>query len=152
MSSLLNWFERNNKAVSAISAAVTAILALAAIIGIKVQIDGAAKIQREQSARDIYREYLNLSVQKPEFAAPDYCAIAKTNQVAAYQAYVDYLLYTGEQVLSVDADWAATIDDALKPHAAYLCDTDENAYPDPDVHALVEKLLANACATVKPCI
>ena len=28
---MLNWFERNNKAVSAISAAVTAILALAAI-------------------------------------------------------------------------------------------------------------------------
>jgi hypothetical protein len=148
---LLNWFERNNKAVSAISAAVTAILALAAIIGIKVQIDGAAKIQQEQSARDIYREYLNLSVQKPEFAAPDFCAIAKSNQVAAYQAYVDYLLYTGEQVMSVDADWAATIDDALKPHAAYLCDADENAYPDPEVHALVEKLQDRECAKIKPC-
>ena len=148
---MLAWFERNNKAVSAISAVVTALLALAAIIGVKVQIDGAARIQQEQSARDIYREYLNLSVQKPEFAAPDYCAIAKTNQMAAYQAYVDYVLYTGEQVMSVDADWAPTIDDALTPHAAYLCDADDNAYPDPDVHALVEKLRASECAKVKPC-
>lgn len=149
---MLSWFERNNKAVSAISAVVTAFLALAAIIGVKVQIDGAARIQREQSARDIYREYLNLSVQKPEFAAPDYCALAKSNQFAAYQAYVDYLLYTGEQVMSVDADWAATIDDALTPHAAYLCDTKDAAYPDQDVQALVEKLQANACAAVKPCL
>ena len=148
---MLAWFERNNKAVSAISAVLTVILALAAIIGVKVQIDGAARIQQEQSARDIYREYLNLSVQKPEFAAPDFCAIAKSNQLAAYQAYVDYLLYTGEQVMSVDPDWAPTIDDALAPHAAYLCDAHDNAYPDPDVHALVEKLRQSACAKVKPC-
>lgn len=149
---MLAWFERNNKAISAISAVVTAFLALAALIGIKVQIDGAARIQQEQSARDIYREYLNLSVQKPEFAAPDYCAIAKSNQLAAYQAYVDYLLYTGEQVLSVDPDWNETIDASLKPHAAYLCDADEGeSYPDTDIEALVEKLRSSECAKVKPC-
>lgn len=149
---MLGWFERNNKAISAISAVVTALLALAALIGVKVQIDGAARIQQEQSARDIYREYLNLSVQKPEFAAPDYCALAKSNQFPAYQAYVDYLLYTGEQVLSVDPDWSETIDASLKPHAAYLCDTEnEESYPDTDVEALVEKLRASECAKVKPC-
>jgi hypothetical protein len=149
---MLGWFERNNKSISAISAVVTVVLALAALIGIKVQINGAAHIQREQSARDIYREYLNLSVQKPKFAAPDYCTIAKSNQLAAYQAYVDYLLYTGEQVLSVDPDWNETIDSALKPHAAYLCDTEEGEpYPDSDVEALVAKLRASECAKVKPC-
>lgn len=147
---MLKWFERNSQAVTAISAVVTAILALAAIIGVKVQIDGAARIQQEQSARDIYREYLNLSVQKPEFAAPDYCMIARSNQLAAYQAYVDYLLYTGEQVLSVDPDWSETIDSALKPHAAYLCDHVET-YPDAAVEVLVDRLRATECAKVTPC-
>lgn len=147
---MLGWIERNNKSISAISAVLTAVLALAALIGIKVQIDGAARIQQEQSARDIYREYLNLSVQKSEFAAPDYCTIAKSNQLAAYQAYVDYLLYTGEQVLSVDPDWNETIDSALKPHAAYLCDESET-YPDADVEVLVGRLRAKECAKITPC-
>jgi hypothetical protein len=148
---VLDWFERNHKAISAISAGLTALLAFAALIGVKVQIDGAARIQQEQSARDIYREYLNLSVQKPEFAAPDYCVISKTNQLAAYQAYVDYLLYTGEQVLSVDPDWEETIDASLKPHAAYLCEAENEYYPDSDVEALVTKLRTAECAKVTPC-
>lgn len=149
---MLAWLEKNEKPVKALMAIITALLALAALVGIKVQIDGAARIQREQSARDIYREYLNLSIQKPEFAAPDFCAIAKTNQLPAYQAYVDYLLYTGEQVLSVDAGWTETIDVSLKPHAAYLCDVDEDeTYPDSDVKALVDRLRASECAKVKPC-
>ena len=149
---MLAWFERNNKAVTAISGVLTAILALGAIVGVKVQIDGTARIQREQSARDIYREFLSLSVQKPEFAVPDYCVLSKSSQFAAYQAYVDYLLYTGEQVLSVDSDWSATIDEALKPHALYLCDIEEGeTYPDTDVEALVNKLRVAECAKAKPC-
>lgn len=149
---MFDWFGRHHQAISAISAFFTAILALAALVGVKLQIDGAERIQSEQSARDIYREYLNLSVQKPEFAAPDYCAIAKSGQLAAYQAYVDYLLYTGEQVLSVNPDWSETIDAALKPHAAYLCDSGaDEPDPDPAVNALVIKLRAGQCAQVTPC-
>lgn len=149
---MLGWFERHNKSVSAISALATAFLALAGLIGIKVQIDGAAKIQREQSARDIYREYLNLSVQKPEFAAPDYCSLVKSHQLPAYEAYVDYLLYTGEQVISVDPEWRETVEEALVPHAAYLCDAENvTNHPDPDVNALVIKLRTAQCQKITIC-
>ena len=149
---MLGWFDRHSQALSALSAVITAALAIAAIIGVKVQIDGAARIQREQSARDIYREYLNLSVQKPEFAAPDHCALEKSPQFPAYRAYVDYLLFTGEQVLSVDADWAETIHAALEPHAAYLCAIDaRDAYADEDVEALIRSVRATQCERITPC-
>ena len=149
---MLGWFDRHSQAITAISAVVTAVLALAAIIGVKVQIDGAARIQREQSARDIYREYLNLSVQKPEFAAPDHCALEKSPQFAAYRAYVDYLLFTGEQVLSVDPDWAGTIHAALEPHAALLCSIDPaEAYADADVEALISDIRVSQCERIRPC-
>ena len=69
------WLERNAKALQAVAAIVTAFAALAALIGIKVQIDANMKQQQVQSARDIYREFLNLSISKPEFAQPDYCTI-----------------------------------------------------------------------------
>lgn len=149
---MLAWLENHEKPIKALMAITTALLTIAALIGIKVQLDGAARIQREQSARDIYREYLNLSVQKPEFAAPDYCALVTSNQFAAYQAYVDYLLYTGEQVLSVDPAWGPTIDNALEAHAAYFCAAEEDgAYPDADVQALVTKLQEAKCVKVKSC-
>lgn len=149
---MLGWFEKHSQAISAISAALTALLAFAAIIGVKVQIDGAARIQQEQSARDIYREFLNLSVQKPEFAAPDHCAIARSPQAAAYHAFVDYLLYTGEQAIAADPSWTATIEDALEPHAAYLCELDNTeTTPDPDIAALVARIRHTRCAAVSPC-
>lgn len=149
---MLGWFEKHYKPISAIAALLTAFLALAALIGVKVQIDGAARIQREQSARDIYREFLSLSVQKPEFAAPDFCSLANSSQLPAYEAYVDYLLYTGEQVLSVDPEWQETIEVALAPHAAFLCDPkNTNNHPDPDVNALVIKLNAAQCQNIAPC-
>ncbi len=149
---MLGWFERHATSISALSAALTAVLALAALIGVKIQIDGSARIQREQSARDIYREYLNLSVQKPEFAAPDYCAIAGSAQFASYQAYVDYLLYTGEQALSVDPQWQATIVDALGAHAAYLCDPETGDFQDDEeIAALVKSVRDRQCANVVAC-
>ncbi len=149
---MLGWFERNSQAISAIAAVVTALLALAAIIGVKVQIDGAARIQQEQSARDIYREFLSLSVQKPEFAAPDYCAIKQSPQLPAYRAFFDYLLFTGEQVLSVDPEWTGTITTALEPHAPLFCDAaNEETYADADVEALVQDLRSSQCARINPC-
>ncbi|MFZ1680236.1 MAG: hypothetical protein WAT70_04390 [Rhizobiaceae bacterium] len=149
---MLGWFERHATAVSALSAALTAVLALAALIGVKIQIDGAARIQREQSARDIYREYLNLSVQNPDFAAPDHCALARTPRFAAYQAYVDYLLYTGEQVMSVDPTWHATIVDAMRPHAAFLCDPENgDIHPDEEIAALVQSVRDSECAKIISC-
>jgi hypothetical protein len=62
------------------------------LIGIKVQIDANARQQQEQSARDIYREFLNLSISKPEFADPDYCAIKGRSNAGAYENYVEYML------------------------------------------------------------
>jgi hypothetical protein len=144
--SLVDWFDKHGNAVQGIAAIATALIALSALIGVKVQIDAAAKTQQEQSARDIYREFLNLSITKPEFSEPDYCAIKGSPQEAAYKNYVDYLLYTSEQMLSVSPDWERTLSEHLEAHEQYLCSVSSwSGYPE-NVEAMVTKVKGKMCA------
>lgn len=147
----MEFFNRNAAAIQAISALLTLLLAVAALIGVKMQIDAAEQIQKAQSARDIYREFLSVSISKPEFARPDYCAIAGTAQEAAYENFVDYMLYTAEQTISVDATWHDTFVSALADHSLYLCSVkDTSDYAD-TVTDVLRDVQAKHCANVKPC-
>ncbi len=47
------WLEQHAKALQALGVIVTMLAVVAALIGIKVQIDASARQAREQSARDI---------------------------------------------------------------------------------------------------
>lgn len=151
-SSLVGWFDRHTPVVQGVAAIITAMIALSALVGVKLQIDAAARNQQEQSARDIYREYLNLSISRPEFSEPDYCAIKGSPQEAAYKNYVDYLLYTAEQMLSVSPEWESALSQHLGAHEEYLCSvSDWSSFPD-TVEKMVSKLKIKACTkTVTTC-
>lgn len=143
---LLAWLDAHGNALQGIGSIITVLLAAGALIGVKVQIDAAARIQQEQSARDIYREFLNLSISKPEFADPDYCAIKDSRQAAAYENYVEYLLYTSEQMLAVLPEWEPALIAHLTTHDAYICGAaDWSGYTEP-VQQLVAGIKAKSCA------
>ncbi|MGI3187258.1 hypothetical protein [Nioella aestuarii] len=99
----MGWFRRNTAVVEAGAAAVTALVAVAALVGVKLQLDAADEIQRAQSARDAYRAPLALAVAHPGLAdPPDACALMGSQNGASYAAFVDHLLYSAEQMLTVD--------------------------------------------------
>jgi hypothetical protein len=143
----VSWFNKNDNIVQGIAAIVTALVALSALVGVKVQIDASAKIQQEQSARDIYREFLNLSISKPQFADPDYCAIKGTPQEAAYENYVDYLLYTSEQMLSVSPDWEGTLSEHLAAHEQYVCSVANWSNYLDTVATMIARVRTRVCTT-----
>jgi hypothetical protein len=150
--SLIGWFDKHGRVIQGIASIITALVALAALIGVKVQIDAAARTQQEQSARDIYREFLNLSISKPEFGEPDFCAIKGTAQEAAYRSYVDYLLYTSEQMLAVSPEWEGALAQHLEAHQQYLCGVpDWEDYPA-SVQGLVARVNQETCdRAAAPC-
>jgi hypothetical protein len=145
------FLNRNAGAVQAIASILTVILALAALIGVKWQIDAADRIQRAQSARDIYREYLSTAMNKPEFAKPDYCKIADTPQEVGYEHFVEYMLYTAEQTIAVDADWADTFSHTFKGHAQYICTLDNKSGYADSVANLIRTFQTENCKTVPAC-
>lgn len=142
---LIAWFDTHGNALQGIGSMVTVMLAAGALIGVKVQIDAAARIQQEQSARDIYREFLNLSISKPEFADPDYCAIKGGPQDAAYQNYVEYLLYTSEQMLDVLPEWEPALLGQLDVHNQFICGTSEWSGYSAPVQRLIKDVQAKSC-------
>lgn len=146
------WLGKNHQSIQASAAILAAFLAIATIVGVKWQMDAAARLQKEQSARDIYREYLNISISRPEFAQPDYCALSESPQFAAYESYVAYLLYAGEQVLVLGDGWSGVMQGEMERHAAYLCSTDYQPTDyDPAVAAVVQRVRGEQCVKLTPC-
>mgnify|MGYP005995648631 CR=1 FL=1 len=118
----MKWLDRNASAIGAAGAILTSLVALVALIAIPMQIRATAVLQADQSARDIYREFVALSVSNPQFAAPDYCALIKDEQRAtAYSYYVEYMLYTAEQVTTADEAWLPVMQSHFDQHQAFFC-------------------------------
>jgi hypothetical protein len=147
---LRNWLTRNAEALEAVGAIATAFAALTALVVIPYQVSQADRIQRDQTAREIYREFLNLTVQKPELASADYCALTDANQTTAYAAYVEYLLYTAEQMIDTSPDWRTPMASYLEDHMAYLCSEGVWDAQSPDIKDLVTEL-ALSCKPENQC-
>jgi hypothetical protein len=141
---------RHAAALGALSAVITALAAVLALIVIPWQLAATDRIQRGQTAREIYREFLALTVNRPELAVADWCAIRDTRDGAAYEAYVDYLLYTAEQALDTGPDWQAPMREHLADHLPFLCSQpDLSQFSDPLAALLTD--LRKGCAAVPAC-
>jgi hypothetical protein len=134
------WLTRNAEALEAVGAIATAFAALSALVVIPLQFAQADRIQRDQTAREIYREFLNLTVQKPDLASANYCALKGTTQATAYAAYVEYLLYTAEQMVDTSPDWRGQMASYVGDHMAYLCTEGIWSAQSPDIKDLVAAL------------
>lgn len=144
------WLIRNSEPLQAVGAMATAFAALTALVVIPYQVAQADRIQRDQTAREIYREFLSLTVQKPELATADYCTLQDANQTTAYSAYVEYLLYTAEQMIDTSADWRAPMASYLEDHMAYLCSQAVWDAQSSDIKDLVAEL-ALSCQPEHQC-
>jgi hypothetical protein len=147
---VLDWLKRNSEALEALGGIATAFAALTALIVIPYQVAQSDRIQRDQTAREIYREFLNLTVQKPELARADYCSLTDVNQKTAYAAYVEYLLYTSEQMIDTSPEWRGPMASYLEDHMAYLCSEGIWDAQLPDIKDLVAEL-ALSCQPKNQC-
>ena len=137
---MLGWLKRHSEALEGLGGLATAFATVTALIVIPYQISQSDRIQRDQTAREIYREFLNLTVQKPELAHADFCVFKDTNQTTAYAAYVEYLLYTSEQMIDSSPEWRAPMASYLEDHMAYLCSAGVLDAQSPDIGDLMADL------------
>jgi hypothetical protein len=148
----MGWVKRHAEAMQALSALVTMLVALAALIGVKVQIDASDRAQALQSARGAYLAQQALAVQTPRFAQPDdACALLTSPEGNAYEAFVTHLLFTAEQTLAVQQGWEPTFLSEFAPHAAYICTFSDQLNTTEDMHALLAQFRADHCANQLPC-
>lgn len=141
---------QNAPAIQALGVILTVLLTLGAVVGVKLQIDASARLQREQSARDIYREFLNLSISRTDLSEPDVCTFVTRPQQEAYASYVEYLLYTAEQTLTASPDWESALNVRLKDHRKYLCEVDDWSAYTPEVQTMMKSFRAEECKAPIP--
>lgn len=148
----MSWLGRNAKQVEAVAASVTALAAVAALIGVSLQLAEADRLAREQSARASYRGHLALAVAHPQLAAPaDACLLLNGPQGGSYVAFIEHLMYSAEQTLDVAEGWEASYLEQLAPHAPYLCAADGPIGETEAVARLLARFRAASCAEVTPC-
>jgi hypothetical protein len=148
---LSGWLRRNAQPIQAAASLASAVVAVLALGGIVWQVGQSARQAREQSARDIYREFLNLSIQNPKFANADYCTLKREGSETAYLEYVDYMLYTAEQVLTADPQWRGVVEEQLERHDAAVCRIDSLDDFTPAVAELIEDFKAGGCTGLPQC-
>lgn len=148
----MNWLSRHAEPIEALAAVITALVAVAALIGIKYQLDAADDLQRAQSAREAYRAHLAMASTLPEFSKPqDTCSLLEGKKSISYTSFVDHLLYSGEQMLEVEEGWEITFLEALEPHKTYICNVKNFSDNSEKMDALLETFRAKQCSSVNIC-
>src|SRR5579863_5176231 len=101
--------------------------ALVATFGFGVALTQLARNQRNQretTAKNIFREYLKLAFDHPDFATPNYQKLAQTpEQLEKYAWFVAYLLWACEEMLqfaSKDQIWQNNLQLNLAYHREYF--------------------------------
>lgn len=129
--------------ISTIATALVAVLALVIAIW---QIRAAENIQREASAREAFKEYLKLAIDKPDFAnaQPSENKGAKSG----YEWFVTYFLYSAEQIYTTypdDPQWHKGLAAEVCYHELYLSgeeyQTAVKLQHDPEFAAFVDAAL-----------
>lgn len=148
----MSWFGKNAASIEAIAATITAMVAVAALVGVKFQLDEADLLQQSAAARDAYRGHLALAVTYPEFAQPnDSCALLVSEKSTSYAAFVDHLLYSAELMLVTESGWDPVFLEELAPHADYLCSMGAPAGDTAQVTALLAGFRAAQCTPQTGC-
>ncbi|MEO0484914.1 MAG: hypothetical protein AAF092_03255 [Pseudomonadota bacterium] len=141
----MNWLRRNAEALQAVGALLTAAFAIVALVGVKWQLDTSERIARETQARDIYRSFLALSLAQPNYAEPGQCPGFEGAEATAYDYYMEYTLYTAEQVIEMDPAWEGTFEEVFSQHLDWLCGAEFSGYTEP-VERLITQMQARQCA------
>jgi hypothetical protein len=115
-------------------AIIAACIALyAAIIALR-QIREAREIGWNTDAQEAYRSYLQVCVNNPELASPNYQEIKQNAlKLEKYGWFVAYLLSAAEKILAVtvdEAEWIYTIRLNIRYHKKYL--SDKEGFSDDD--------------------
>jgi hypothetical protein len=107
--------------ITAAGTLVTAVVAVAAFILAKKQLESGRALRDETDAQDSFRDYLRVAVEHPTLASGK----PAPEDEAKYRWFVTYMLAALEKIqdaLPGDAEWEKTIVEAISHHAPYLQD------------------------------
>ncbi len=118
------WWQRYGN-LSQIGSAVAAIGALSFVA---IQVSMIEVTSRKTSARSVYQNYSNASLQHPDLIKPDYAAIKRDPvKYEQYKWYVGQMLFAYDEMIDTgDKGWIDSFHYELAHHTALLCELRAN--------------------------
>ena len=106
-----------------IAPGLTPLIALFAVLVAWRQLALNRTNQRETTAKAIFREYLKLAFEHPDFAAGNYERIVKNGKLLQYTWFVGYFLWAAEEILEYarnEAEWRENLQMQANLHRVYF--------------------------------
>jgi hypothetical protein len=91
---------------------------IVAAVGVGVawkQLDRNRTNQRETTAKGIWRDYLRLAIEHPDFAFGRY----NEAEQSKYEWFIAYLLWGAEEILEFDASWERNVEVTVGYHRQF---------------------------------
>lgn len=132
----------------------TTLAALFALIGVGmvyVQIRANRAIQREATAKDLFRQYLQEGLEHPELVNPDPEMLLQGKRSVQYEFFVANMLYSFDEVLqnTRSKDWREVVRGEMARHVEYLRSSEfqvRRQYYAPDIVTIIDAVCADAAA------
>lgn len=118
--------------ITQIAANVATTIGVAGIFVAYWQFREGAKAQRQATALDAWRDYLQLALENPQLAFPSLQLMeggVEAKDRDRYKWYISLMLFACEQALAANPDdtaWQAAIVNQLKHHRVYLSMPERN--------------------------
>lgn len=141
--------------VEGFGSAFAALFALVGIAMIFVQIRSNRAIQREATAKELFRRYLQEGLEHPEFVNPEHDLLRHRQNSIQYEFFVANMLYSFDEVLqnTRSGDWREVVRGEMARHVNYLLSPEFQAkrrYYDDDIGKLIDAVCADAGAAAQP--
>ncbi len=147
----MSWIKRNAETVTAIGTAITALVAVLALAGVKLQIDATQQLHDTQAGKEIYREFLSLSIKNPELARPGDCPNFTPDRAISYDFFVEHLLFTAEEAVLFDENLALSFENLLSNHGYAICGEAAWTGYTEDVNQMISRTQKRICPEYPTC-
>jgi hypothetical protein len=119
-----DWQVKGNASqkASAMAAILSFCIAFVAVVFVWRQIENNRQITRETTARQIFRQHLELAINKPQLALPP--SNPDEQHRTQYEFFVTHLLFTCEEIVAAfpgDQGWKGGCASQMKDHKTYIC-------------------------------
>ncbi|CAM3652899.1 hypothetical protein [Litorimonas haliclonae] len=103
----------------------TAIATAFALVGIPLvifQVRSSRTTQREATAKQLYRQYLEDCVCRPDLVTPDLEKLRKEGRFTQYELFVAHMLFSLEEILenTSGSEWRSVAKGQMRRHIEYL--------------------------------
>jgi hypothetical protein len=133
--------------LAAMATMFAGIISLGAFLVVFYQMKATEHLENRSFARELYKELVAIQIEHPDVVSVDWSKKDSytSEQQIAYEAYIEFILYTADHLLELDPKWKMVMKAWLEQEVVYLCDIGGFIEFSLPVQELTAEIMAGQC-------